>query len=244
MNLRYIALRLNKEQFSDDDRYDFKCHTRFISNFFSKSIRKIKFNTDGTFDMICIDVCTKVGKSKIIPLNALSVDIAFNQNRYKKIRGGNDSSYYLELLEEGFRKASELKAIPLNDLLHLIVEFRNNGCKNEWLYKKKKFKEDDIEAILTCEFTTNYFQVVAIINQISTKKELIKGIVLRTEPDEVLYEKMFKDILIVKNKIVIVDASDSPRIVIKKDKAMDGILEFEIIGDKEIRDMLSYGLRL
>jgi len=184
----------------------------------------------------------KINPCMIIPFDALKVELHFKKALYEKIKGTEDCSYYLELLEQGFRKASEFKSIPLDILLNLIEEFKKGDCKNEWLHKKKRFKEEDLEVILTCEFTTNYFQLIATINQISTKKELVKGIVIKTEPDEIAYEGMFKDIMVIDKDIIITDRSDSPRIIIKKDDVFKGKMNSIITGDEEIKKMLSFEL--
>lgn len=246
MNLRYIELGLDYDTYinsNNDLRYQFLLNTRFISNYFSKAIRKYKFDTNRTFNMLSITLLpeNKLELTKITGLNVLKTYLSFDQERYEQIKGTEDCSYYLELLEQGFKKASEFKPIPLDTLLNIIKEFKEKGCKNEWLHKKKRFKEEDLEVILTCEFTTNYFQLIATINQISTKKQLVKGIVIKTEPDEVLFDKMFKDIYINDN-IIITDSSDSPRIIIDKRKIFTRKFSFEIRGDKEIKEMLSYNL--
>ena len=108
------------------------------------------------------------------------------------------------------------------------------------MHKKKRFHDHDLEVVLTCEFTTNYFKLIATINQISTKKELIKGAVMTTEPDEVLFDKMFKEILINDNNINITDASDTPRVLINKRDAFLGKLTFEITGGEKIKKILSF----
>lgn len=246
MNLRYITLGLDYDTYIKIDnklRYDFQYHTRFISYYFSKAIKKYKFNTKGTFNMVSIALLpkNKLEPTKITGLNVLKTYLPFDEKRYDEIKGTEDCSYYLELLKLGFKKAYEFKPIPLDTLLILIDEFKKGGCKNEWLHKKKRFKDDDLEVILTCEFTTNYFQLIATINQISTKKLLVKGIVIKIEPDEVLFDKMFKDIYIDDN-IIITDSSDSPKIIIDKNKIFTGKLNFEIQGDKEIQEILSYKL--
>ena len=246
MTLRYIALGLDYDTYIKTDnklRYLFQLHTSFISNYFSKAIRKYKFDTKGTFNMISISLLPDNGslETKITAINVLETYLPFDQKRYEQIKGTEDCSYYLELLEQGFKKASEFKPIPLDTLLNLIEEFEKGGCKNEWLHKKKRFKEEDLEVVLTCEFTTNYFQLIATINQISTKKQLVKEVIIRTEPDEVLFDKMFKDIYIDDN-IIITDSSDSPRIIIDKGKIFAGKLDFAIRGDKEIKEMLSFNL--
>ena len=82
--------------------------------------------------------------------------------------------------------------------------------------------------ILTCEFTTNYFQLVIAVNRISTKTELVRGPIIKTEPDEIVFEKTFKDVY-VDEHIVITDSLDRPRIIIDKKKAIAGELCFDIL---------------
>lgn len=171
----------------------------------------------------------------------MNVNLPFDRARYEKVKGTRDCSYYLELLELGFKKASKFESVPLNILLDLIQEFRNCDCKNEWLHQKKRFKNDDLEVILICEFTTNYFQLIVNVNQLSTKMELASGVVMRTETGISIQQGMYKSIIIDED-IVITDRSDSPRIVINKAKVLNGELSFLINGDKEIQEMLSYKL--
>lgn len=245
MNLYYISLGLDYNDYvvkNEKLLYHFNLHTRFISNYFSKVIRKQKYKTDGTFNMISVEATEyDVKQTKLVGFgDVIRVNLPFDKNRYEKIKGTSDCSYYLELLEEGFKKASDFKEVPLKVLLSIMEEFRRGGCKNEWLHKKKHSKEDDLEVILNCEFTTNYFQLIATINQVSTKRELVCGVIIKTEPDEICFEGMYKDIIINGYDIIITDKSDSPRIQINKDKVFDGILDYVVIGDKEIVDMLSY----
>lgn len=224
MTLRYIALQIEDEISGRMYSSDFAYHTRFISNYFSKAIRKYKYTTDGTFNMISIKGAVNYSEGfKIRGMGALSIPVSFDPKRYEQIKGTEDCSYYLELLEQGFKKASEFKPIPLDTLLTLIEEFKKGGCKNEWVHKKKRFKDIDLEVILKCEFTTNYFQLIATINQISTKKELVKGIVMKTKPDAIHFDKMFKDVLVYENFIIITDACDSAMALINIEDARNGI---------------------
>ena len=242
MNLRYIAITLNSETGYDIDyRYEFKLHTRFISNYLSKEIRKYKFETDGTFNMISVEPTpNKLEECKVVPVDALKVGVPFDKKHYEQIKGTADCEYYLKLLEEGFRKASKCKDVPLDTLLKLIDEFRENECVNEWQHKKKRFKKQDIEVVLDCYFTTLDFRLVATINKFSTKEELCSGVVIRTEPDEVLFDKMFKNILIDEKNIIITDASESPRILINLKDALNKKFNYKLIGDDELKEILSY----
>jgi len=236
MKLWYINIWLNpKTGYDDEYRYEFTLHTRFISNYFSKRIRKHKFATDGTFSMISVDPMPKeIEECKIVPEDALTVYVPFEKRRYEQIKGTKDCEYYLELLEEGFRKASKCKEVPLDTLLDLSDEFRKNGYKNEWQHKKKRFKQQDIEVVLNCYFTTLDFRLVATINKISTKEELCSGTVLLTDPDEICFDKMFKDILIDKGKIIITDGFDSSRIIINLKNVLNKEFSYELLEDDEL----------
>lgn len=230
MTLRYIAIGLDYDYYISENnklRYEFQTHTRFISNYFSKAIRKYKFDTENLFNMISISLLpeTHLSDPSIRANDVLKVYLPFDKKRYEKIKGTDNCEYYLEILENGFEKALEFQPIPIKELLNIVDEFKKGGCRNEWMHKKKRYKEIDIEVILTCEFTTNYFQLVATINQISTKKELTKGIVIKTIPDEIHFDKMFKDVIVHKNFIVITDASDSARALINIKEAEKGIFE-------------------
>jgi hypothetical protein len=67
---------------------------------------------------------------QIVPEDVLKVYVPFDKKKYDKIKGTENCEYYLELLEKGFREASEFKDVPLNSLLSLSSEFRENGYKN------------------------------------------------------------------------------------------------------------------
>lgn len=243
MKLSYIHLGLDYEDYCESNnnlRYEFQQHTNFIDDFFSKHIRKQKFKTDGTFNMISVSSTEfKIKSTTIVPLDVLMVSLPFERKRYEAIKGTQDCGYYLELLEQGFKKASEYKSIPLETLLELIEKFKLCGCRNEWVHKKKKNKEEDLEIILSCEFTTNYFQLIVTAIKTSTKRELVKGTLIRTETGVSIHEGMYKDIIIDKD-IIITDSSDSPRIIINKEFVQQGKLDFSIVGDKDIKAMLSY----
>ncbi|MDQ1097673.1 MULTISPECIES: hypothetical protein [Chryseobacterium] len=246
MNLRYIAIGLDYNTYIERDnklRYQFQLNTRFISNYLSKEVRKIKFQTDGTFNMITIALTEdKLKETDIVPIDVLQTYLPFDRNKYEKIRGTDDCQYYIELFQKGFVKASKFKKLPLESLLEILRNFEDGGCKNEWLHKTKKFKEQNLEIKLVCDFNTNFFQLTAIINQLSDKKEIFNKAIIKTEPDEVLFDKMFKDIKIANGDIIITDKSDSPRIKISIDDLYSNNCKAEIIGNKEIKRILSYKL--
>lgn len=246
MNLYYISLGLHYHDYilyNNELRLEFQKKTSFINDYFSKKIRKLRFKTDGTFNMIAIGPSEfEYDPKKFVAYKVLEIHLPFDRNRYEVLKNDLDCSYFLEMMEQGFKKASKIKEIPLNGLLNIIENFKKEGCKNKWLHKKKRFKEDDLEVILNCEYTSVYFHLVATFNQISSKKELISGVVLSTDVGVYLHEGMYKDIFINDKEIVITDSTDSPRILINKEKIFERTLEFEFLGDENTKRINSFQL--
>ena len=255
MNLRYINLWIGPESgYNEDYRYEFKLHTRFISHFLSTQIRKLKFQTDGTFNMISIAPTPKeTTNCSIVPLDCLKVEIPFNQEKYEKVKQTYNFSYYFELLEKGFKEAANYKDIPLKELLGIIEEFKKNGAKNEWIFKKKTFKEQGIVISLNCYFTTLDFKLVMSIRSIQSKEVLCTGTIIRTMPDEIYFDGAFKDIIIKKDKIIVTDSSGYDRVIVDLDAALNKRFKFNLAeypfddNDKEamknhveVNKMLSY----
>ena len=246
MKLRYLSLGLEYNYYSKADnllRYDFLLRTRFLSNYFSREVRKYKIEVDG-FNMISIALLPDINNSysSLTAINVLEVYLPFQKERYDLVRGTNDCSYYLELFECGFVEASKSSKIPLSILMEILQAFKLGGCLNEWTHKKKQFKSENLNVELKCEFDTNCFQLRLIISSLDTKEIVFNGIIARTEPDEVLFEKMFKDILIEDDKIIVTDNSDRPRFIINKIKAKQGILDYQIEGRSDVKNLLTYGL--
>lgn len=243
MILNYVSIGLDYFYYVESQnelRYEFQKRTNFINDFFSKAVRKLKFKTDGTFNMISIELTEDViANCSIVPLHALKVELPFDRKRFEDFKDTDICDYYLEILEQGFNKASTLKNIPLKPLLDSVKIFKQKGCKNEWLHKKKRFKKEDLEVILTCMFTTNYFQLVASFIHISNKRELVNGILIKTEAGVSIHEGTYKDVLI-EDDIIITDKTNNPIILINKEKIFEGVLDFSIIGDEAIREILSY----
>ncbi|QRY58010.1 hypothetical protein [Sphingobacterium siyangense] len=229
MNLRNITIGLDYDTYIDLDnilRYQFQLRTRFICNFLSRRIREFKVNTSRQYSMISIALLpmgNEIKSTKIKYGDVLAVYLPFDDKKYEESISNEDYTYYLDLLHQGFVKASEFTTVPLEILLKLLHDFKEGEYKNEWIHKKKRFKDTDLEVVLRCEFTSNYFQLITIVSQISTKEKLAEGIALRTEPDEVLFDKMFKDILVDDKSIIITDASDSPRVLIDLKDVKRGI---------------------
>ena len=116
MNLWYIAIGLDDKSFSTDESSEFGYRTSYISNYLSKQIRRARFKTDGTFQMVYVEATDKPGECAIVPDRALTAQVSFDKERYEQIKGTADCEFYLGMLESGLAKAAEFKKIPLETL--------------------------------------------------------------------------------------------------------------------------------
>lgn len=231
MNLRYIALHMDSDSgYKDPFRDNFNLNSRFISNYLSIQIRKLKAETDGTFNMISVvpsmnikHVCRIVGEK------ALQTRVSFNKETYELMSELEKYEYYLRLLEDGYKICTQYKKIPLEQLLKLHQDFRDNGYKNEWLHKRKKFKEQGIEVVLNCFFTSFDFRLTITVSDIKSKKELVSGIAIRTLPNEVCFNSLFKDVVIENDELIITEYQDRPKFKFLLSDILNGKFSFEII---------------
>jgi hypothetical protein len=213
MNLRYIALFTDSDSgYKDPFRDSFNLNSRFISHYLSVQIRKLKIQTDGSFNMISVAPSKNIKHvCRIVGEKALQVRLAIDKEKYEQMAEVERYEYYLELLEDGYKIAAQYKQIPLEPLLNLHQQFRIGGYKNEWLHKKKKFKEHGIEVSLNCFFTTYDFQLKITVSDIKTKVELISGMVIRTLPDSVCFHHLFRDVIIENEELIITDFLNRPK---------------------------------
>jgi hypothetical protein len=238
MNLTYILLGLNYDEYiinNNNLRFEFQKKVDFINDYLSKNVRKLRFKTDGTFNMISISL-TEIEPSStgLEAMNILNVFLPFDKNLVLYSDGIKFNNYCMRLLEIGFKKAALFKKIPLNDLLEVITEFKAKDFKNTWILKRKKIKEIDLEIILKCEFNSDFFQLYLIVNKVSIKMELVNGLIIKTKTGISIHEKMFNDIVVTKKEIIILDNENTPTIKISLIDVYDGIINLKIVNYNEI----------
>ncbi len=230
MNIRYIALYMDYDSgYKDPFRDNFNLSSRFISNFLSVQVRKLNLPTDGSFNMISVAPSLNIQHiCRIVGEKSLKARISFNKENYEIMEEIERYEYYLKLLEDGYKVCTQYKEIPLEYLLNLHQVFRDNGYKNEWIHKKKRFKNYGLEVILKCFFTSYDFQLEIFVNDINNKKERVSGTVIRTLPDEVCFDSLFKDIIIDNDELIITEYQDRPKFKFLLSDILNGKFSFEI----------------
>ena len=251
--LRYLNLRIDcyhEQYYSDNMRfaYNFASNCRFIANYLSKAIRKYKIENGFGITMLSIRLTPDDNSIKIDRCDAvLEIFLHFTKEDIAKLlmlkNREERFEAYLELYERGYEYAkAEGFEIGQDILLSLHRDFRENNYKNEWIWKKKLFRELDLYVIFQCTFTSTDFTLS--IEVLNAKKNIVKlkDVLLRTYPDEICYEKDFRNIVIVDNQILITDFLDHPFLSISIGDLNNGVLSVDGYGhdllhkyDKEIK---------
>lgn len=231
MKLRYVAIHMDFDsEINELFREKFNLQTRFINNFLSKEIRKIKLELGNDINMISVvpsknitNICRMVGDK------ALQVRIPFEEDRFNESSMNKLFIYYLQLLEKAYDICSTHLGISLEPLIELHKKFRDNNFENKWIHKKKRFKKYGLEAILNCSFEYDFFRLQLKINSIKDSKELVLGTVIKTLPDEVHFVKLFKDIIIENDYLIITEFQDSPKFKFLLSDIISGNFKFQIL---------------
>lgn len=234
MKLRYIRLiaeDLNNDIDSKDflPYFDFNCC--FVSNYLSKAIRKLHIETEDSYKMILVDLSFKRSSCKVSRItNVLYIHLPVlreEMEHYKRMKNLEERyEFYLSLLERGYKFASTVKKIPMESLLMLHQQFRENCYKNEWLFKKKQVRDLGLYLFLKCYFTTFDFHLELEAYDLKQKELFCKGVILRTYPDEIGFRKIFEQIVIEDKQLIILDFLSHPSFKIDLIKIRNG--EFNV----------------
>ena len=138
MNLKYIYIGCD-DSLPKDFCNIFDYNTRFISNWMSKNVRKLKIQTNGSFNHINVLISKNESQCKKIIPDILEITTKWSSQRIKDYLGLKDErsriDLYLDLLKDGLIRASEYDNFNVGEILVLIDRFQQNGCKNEWQLK-------------------------------------------------------------------------------------------------------------
>ena len=227
MQLRSIFLRAKYGDFDDNFFIAFIDNANFVCNFLSKRIRSFHISTDGTYNMINVNITNGPDSCQIKSVNSLYVDIHVTDEEIKSYlntkRPELRYQYYLLLLEKGYRVAAKLKPIPIDILLSLHDEFQRNGYVNERLFKKKQIKEFGIKVILNHVMTSYDYNLMLYVYNINNVL-LGKGCIYRTLPDEILFDKNVRHLVVDDGKLIVTDFLDQPQFVCQLEDLSKGIV--------------------
>lgn len=203
MILKEFYLYPDLVEYSNEVTYPFRDQSRCICNYLERQIKRLKFKTNG-FKRICI-------KGKLSPdndcfinsSNVLTVEVCFDEDKYKTLSEDKLNDYFIDMLHEGFKKCKKQFDIPLVELTSHIEQFCLNEYVNEWIFKTKQIKDYGIKCILKCNLTLSAFHLNLLIYK--GKNLILEKEILSTEPDEIVFVPLFKDFKMEKGKLVVID---------------------------------------
>jgi hypothetical protein len=202
MILKHIYLYLNTTEYPDSIVTKFGFQTRYICNFIERHLKREKFNAED-YSKICVQgQKLPDGKCHIVSENALVSEVQFDRDRYENLQGEEYHEFFLGMLERGLNKCQSLFSIPRSALHSAIEEFRSCGYKNHWEHKKTRLN-NGLAAILSCDLTMNEFVLTLSIHK--GNEILFEQPILKTKPDEIIFEHQFKDMKQSDDELVVVN---------------------------------------
>lgn len=232
MNYRYIILHAGSSGFGsgfgDDFDYKFNDNTWFISNYLSLKIRKMHIPSDGPYNMFYCNITKDKDSVRELSPSSLNVKIHIQDceiDRYLNLPNEVERyEFYLSLLERGYQLASTERDIPIEIFHNLHQGFREGGYKNERLFKKKQLRDYGIKIELNHVLTTYSYNLVLSVYNL--KGILIgKNSIYKTFPDDILFNKNVRHLVIEDNKLIVTDFLDHPQFVCDLNDLSKGIVK-------------------
>lgn len=177
--------------------FDFRVF--FIGYCLSEQIKKIKFETDGTFDSIYVRV-GDIAPNYDIENNAFTIGCTFDFEFYNNANETERCKYYVSLLKSALHNVSEVKNIPLNSLNDIIGSLVDNNFIYSWNFKSLMIPELNLRVKLNCQLSTDDFKLDVFAYK--GKSLFCKGTVIRTKPDDVFFSYIAKKIKISNNTML------------------------------------------
>jgi hypothetical protein len=204
-NFYFMILKKIEFECIDDNvtySYEVKKRVKHITNYINRNcLSTIKFKSD-FFNIVVIYLIEKETISPYIVNNGLVIPISFNKSEYNTFCTDIQyRNFYYECIWEAFSIVQSKYELPVNDIFHSLLVFKEMNYKNEWIHKEKVDKKKSITAILYCSLTIENFKLRLYIN--IKGEDVFNDIVLITDPDEVAFDYRFNDIIFVDNNIIV-----------------------------------------
>jgi hypothetical protein len=202
MILKSLYLHIGVLGLPADYTYSFKKRSRFICNWLEREVLKpLKQQCNG-FHRIVVMLCSAPNPSVYVNTSKVAcVEIPFDRHRIDASTGIAFTELQIAMLKSGIEKCADTATIPKSELLRGLEVFVEQGMKNEWLHKKRTFKQQNLTAALSCKMTQEVFSLR--LSVLHHKTTVFDGVILETETDEIVFNHKFKDITIDNDNLVV-----------------------------------------
>lgn len=205
--------------------------TYVIGYFLYDKLKGLKFETDGTFDALIIEV----GSEDIslgyydFPVSKLNlvVNLPFDFERYEKSDDIQRCRYYIELLQQGLQEVANFKNIPYEEIMGFAKELADNGFVYTWSFKNLTLRDYNLRVKFISELSTNDYVLKLQAFEGKSKVPVCEGQVARTKPDHLNFTYISKKIYADNGRIIINDHHSRGLLSIDVKSLLDGYLILE-----------------
>lgn len=230
MNYRsiYLSRKYPFSGFGEEFDNKFRYNTWILCNYLSRSVRKLHIPTDGEYNLLSCSITKEKDDVRIVPVNSLCISLHVSEmeiKSYLAMHSEHDRfEFYFSLLERGYRLASHTHNVPISELLKIHQQFRNVGYKNEWLFKKKMFREYGIKVILDHVLTSYAYHLRLTVTDMKGKY-INSGYIYTTYPDDIFFNKNVRHMIVTANTLVVTDFLNHPQFECQLEKLAKGIIK-------------------
>ena len=198
MYLKRVHMVMPKEVMYMQYRLHFDYHVYYIGYYLHRCLKQMKFETDGTYSSISIQVGNVT--SPKIEFNSffevIRVFIPFDFERYDNGSEYERNRYYIELYEKALTIAAEHRPIPLTELEECLKQLETDNFVCRWDFKNVSIKELGLKVKFHCQLTTYDFKLIADVYRKREQLPICSGTVIRTLPDSIEFDCISRKIII------------------------------------------------
>lgn len=202
MPIRKIYFQLPEYSKNYQDRSDFLFETNYITEYYSRHIKKDKFTYE------------KANKLLIYP-DSDTLDVKYEElfksvscylpNRYEEIsvlNGHDRADKIIDLIVISSMNLDDKMAGFHEAILEITDSFKENGYLNIWEFHARTIKGLG-KLILECELNQEKFLLSLVVRE--KQNEIYRAKILEEKPDSLCYHHKFDKLLIDGEKIIIPD---------------------------------------
>lgn len=208
MILKHLYVYLDPDEFRDDIQVPFGFKTRYLCSYVERALQRIRYQAEG-FSKICVrGSAHDIGACPIVPENAAVPSVGFDREEYETLAPEEHHEFFIRMLLEGLETCARFHRIPLTEMHACVDEFRRGGYRNEWIHCSKTLRQVGLRASLLCRLDVAAFALTLRLDR--SGKTVLEDVILRTEPDELIFSHRFKDVVLEGSTVVVRDKFDRP----------------------------------
>ena len=217
MDFRYIYLMGGFPPSGFGEKFDikFRNNTWILCSYLSRHVRKLHLPSDGEYNMLSCCITRGENFLEMSPsCKYLQSGVHVSDEEiqsYLSMRDERDRfEFYFSLLERGYRYAAQSHDIPVDEFLKLHQQFRDGGYKNECLFKKKMIRDYGIKVLLEHVITQYAYHLRLTVTDLKGKY-INSGYIYTTYPDDIIFNKNVRHLLVTDKTLMITDFIDKPQ---------------------------------